>query len=67
MHDRIDVEPREQLFEAGGIAGIADDELAVEHRLAEARRQIIEDDDLLAGLAELPHDVRPDIACTASD
>src|SRR6185503_7872071 len=52
----------EKLGEAIGIAGIPDDEVAVEDRLPEPRRQIVENDDLLAGLTELPHDVRADVA-----
>ena len=54
VHDGVDLEAREQLLEALRVARVADDELAVEHRLAESGRQIVEHDDLLAGLAELP-------------
>ncbi len=62
----VSISKRENSFSRHcGVARIADDELAVEHRLAESRRQIVEHDDLLAGLAELPDDVRADVARTA--
>ena len=67
VHDGVDVEAREQLRQHGRVAGVADHELAVQHRLAEARRQVVEHDDVLAGLAELANDVRADVAGSPGD
>ena len=57
----IDVVGREDPVEHLGIAGVPDHEVAVQHGLAEARRQIVEHDDALAGLAELADDVGADV------
>src|SRR5687767_2257903 len=62
VHDGIDGVTLEELREARGVAGVADDEIAMEYRVAKTRRQIVENNDLLAGFAELSHDVRADVA-----
>ncbi len=67
MHDRVDVEALEQRLQAGRIPGIPDDELAMQDRAAKARREVVEHDDVLAGLAELAHDVAADITGAAGD
>ncbi len=65
MHDRVDVEARKDLREAVRVARIADHEVAVENGLPKPSRQVVEDDDTLAGVAELPNDVGADVARAA--
>jgi len=50
-----------------GIAGIADDKFACCYGRFKSGRQVIECDDVLAGRAELPHDVAADVARAAGD
>src|SRR6185437_4469196 len=49
------------------VADLAEDQRRVEHRLAEARREVIEHDDALATRPELQHDVTADVAGSAGD
>ena len=49
------------------IADLADDQRRVEHRLAEAARQVVEDHDPLAPGAQLQHGVAADVARTSCD
>ena len=49
------------------IADVADDQRRIEHRLAEAARQVIEDHDPLAAGAQLQHGVAADVARAAGD
>jgi hypothetical protein len=65
VQHRVDVVAREDLLEAVRIARVADDEIAVEHGLAEARREVVEHDDRFAGLPELPDHVRADVTGAA--
>ena len=44
------------------VADLADHQFARGHRLPEALAEVIQDDDPLAGLAQLPHDVAADVA-----
>ena len=67
VHHRIDVVGGEDLVEHFRVAGVADDEVAVEDGLAKPGRQIIEHDNSLTGLAELAHDVRADVASSSGD
>ena len=67
VHDRIDLVLRQQPRHQRMIADIADDEFAGGDRLPEALAEIVEDDDLLAGLAQLPHHVAADVAGAAGD
>ena len=66
MGDRVDPvlvdQPRDQLR----VAEIADDQLdAFGHRPGEAGREIVEHDDLLAGVEQAEHHVAADIAGAA--
>ena len=67
VHHGVDIVGGEDLVEHLRVAGIADDEVAVQHGLAEAGRQVVEHDDPLTGLAELAHDVRADVAGSSGD
>jgi hypothetical protein len=67
VHDRVDVVLREDARHEVAITGVADDELAVRHRLAKAGGQVVERHDALAGRAELAHDVAADVAGAAGD
>ena len=49
------------------IADVAHHELAGGHRLPEALAEVIEDDDPLARLAQLPYDMAADVAGPAGD
>ena len=50
------------------IADVADDERGTRRdRPAEAGRQVVEDDDLLAGVEQLEHHVAADVAGSAGD
>ena len=67
VHDRvhpvIHQQPRHQCL----VPDIADDEFARGHRLPETTAEVIEDDHLFGGLAQLPHHVAADVAGTAGD
>ena len=67
MHDGIDSVLRQQPRDQHMISDIADHQFAGGHRLAKALPQVIEDDDLLAGLAQLPDHVAADVAGPAGD
>ncbi len=65
MHHRVDAVLTQGLEHGLAIADLADDERGVEDRLAEAPREIVEDDDPLAARAQLQDDVAADIAGAA--
>ena len=67
MHHGIDAALTQQFVDANFITGIGDDELGTDHGLRESGAQIVDDDDALAGLDELQHDVAADVAGAASD
>ena len=65
MHDRVDIVRRENALEEISVAGLADDQLAGRHGLAESRAEIVERDDVFAGRAELPHHVAANVPGSA--
>ena len=67
VHYGVDIVGGEDLVEHLRVAGVADDEVAIEHRLPKASRQIIQHDDPFTGLAELADDVGADVARSSGD
>ena len=67
MHDGVDREALEQGLEAATVAGMTDDEFTMEYRALKPGREIIQDDDVLAGLAQLSDDVTADVTRTPGD
>ena len=67
MHHGIDVVRGEQPVEQGGIAGVADDQLAVQHRGFETGAQVVQCDHTFAGFAELAYDMAADVTGTAGN
>jgi len=65
MHNRVDVVFGEDAVEQRGIAGLSHDEFSGGDRLAEARAQVVQRDDVFPGCAELPDDVAADIPGSA--
>jgi hypothetical protein len=68
MDDGVDFVLRDQSRHEGLVAGLPDDELhALRHRPVEAGREVVEDDDALAGIDECIDHVTADIAGAAGD
>ena len=67
MHDRVDLEAREDVAQTDQVSRVADDQITVGDGLLEARRQVVENDDALARLTELADDMRADITGSAGD
>ena len=65
VHDGVDLVPGEQRLEQAFVAAIADDQLSGRDRRFEARGEVVERDDRLAALAELPDDVAADVSGAA--
>ncbi len=67
MHDGVDSEALEQRLKATTVAGVTDNEFAMEYRAPKPGRQIVQHDDVLAGLAQLSDDVTADVTRTPGD
>ena len=67
VHDRVDAVLAQQAADQLAIAGVADHQLAVHDRRAEAGDEIVEHDDLFVALAELANDMAADIPGAAGD
>ncbi len=67
MHHGVDAVLAQGPEHGLAVAHLADDERRIEHRLAEAAREVVEHDDPLAAGAELKDDVAADIAGAAGD
>jgi hypothetical protein len=67
VHDCRDVVLAQDAIHEFAITGVADDQSAVQHGRAESGRQVIENDDFFALLAELTNDVTTDVAGTAGN
>jgi hypothetical protein len=67
MHHRIDLvfhqEPRHQIV----VTHIADNQIACSDGLAKTFGEIVDNDDLLARLTQLPHYMAADVTGTAGD
>ena len=67
VHDGVDLMLREEPRDQRIVADIADDQFARGDGLAKSLAQIVEDDDPLARLAELPNDMTADVSGAAGD
>jgi hypothetical protein len=67
VHDGVDVVTFEDLQNLLPVPDPADDEGGIEHRLAEASRQVVQDDHLLASGTKLEDDVTADVAGASGD
>ncbi len=67
MHHRVDLVLPQHPLDRGAVADLADDERRVEHRLAEAAREVIEHHHPLAARAQLQDHVRADVAGAPGD
>ena len=68
MNDRLDAVLLDQMGDQGLVAAIAVDQLRLRRdRPAEAGRQVVEDDHVLAGIDQMPDHVAADIAGAAGD
>ena len=67
VHDCVDLMLREEPRYQRMIADITDDQLPREDGLPETFGQVIENDDSLAGLAELPHHMTANVSGAAGD
>ena len=68
MDDGVDLVLGDDAADERLVADVAGDELRLRRdRPAEAGREIVEDDDLLAGIDQLPDHVTADVAGAAGD
>ncbi len=67
VHDGVDLMLRQESRNQRVVADITDHQLARGYGLPKTLAQIVEDDDPLARLAELPHDMTADVAGAAGD
>ena len=59
MHHRVHLVLAQEPAHRVAVADLADDQRRIEHRLAEAARQVIQDHDALAARAQLQGHVLP--------
>jgi len=67
VHDRINGVLGKDAIQESRIAGLADDQFTGSDGPPEAGTQIIEDDDVFARSAELPHDMAADVTGPTRD
>jgi hypothetical protein len=67
MHDGVDLMLRDEARYQGIVPDVANDEMTRSHRLSESPDQVIENDDLFAGVTELSDDMTSDVSGTAGD
>ena len=67
VHHGVDAVAAQRLEHRGAVADPGDHERSVEHRLAEAARQVVEHHHALAALTQLERDVTADVTGTAGD
>ena len=67
MQHRVDAVLVEERAHCGAVADVADDERGIEHRLAEAARQVIEHHHALAVRPQLQYHVAADVARASGD
>lgn len=67
MHHGVHVVFGEHPRHKGGITDVADDQRRVKHRLAKAGREVVEDDHVLAALAQQQGSMTADVTGAAGD
>ena len=67
VHDRRDVVVAQEATDELTISGVSDDQRAVQYGRAESGRQIVQNHDVFAALAELTNDMTTDIPGTAGN
>jgi urease gamma subunit len=67
MHDRIDRMLRENTLEQRRIAGVSNNEFTMRYGRFESGGEVIERDDILAGIAELFDDMATDVSGATGD
>jgi hypothetical protein len=67
VQDGADCMVIENRADQAAVADVTDDQVRIEHGVAEPRAEIVEDHDTLAALDELADDVTADVAGTAGN